>query len=141
MATVSPIVRVLVVEDFESFRRFICSMLTKMSELQIVGEACDGLEAVRKAEELRPDLILMDVGLPTLNGIEAARRIRTLCPESKLIFVSQQSDPDVVEEALNLGALGYVAKPVAATDVLLAVKAVMLGKQFVTPKLSPNRKA
>jgi CheY-like chemotaxis protein len=90
------------VEDFELFRRFICSMLRKMPELQIVGEASDGLEAVLKAGELRPGLILLDMVLPTLNGIEAARRIRVLSEKSKLLFVSQQSDRDVVQEALNL---------------------------------------
>jgi CheY-like chemotaxis protein len=72
--------RVLVVEDYEPFRRFVCSTLSKRPDLQIVGEVSDGLEAVLKARELRPDLILLDVGLPTLNGIEAARRIRELSP-------------------------------------------------------------
>lgn len=113
-------------------------MLRKMPETQIVGEASDGLEAVRKAEELRPDLILLDVGLPKLDGIEAARRIRTLSPESKIIFVSQQSDPDVVREALNLGARGYVVKTRVASDLLSAVKAVILGKQFVSRHLGPT---
>jgi CheY-like chemotaxis protein len=125
-------VRVLVVDDYEPFRRFICSMLRKRPELQIVGETADGLEAVHKAEELRPDLILLDVGLPTLNGIEAARRIRTLSPESKIIFISQQSDPDVVEEALNLGARGYVVKAQAASELLAAVDAVLEKRQFIS---------
>src|SRR6478609_7300507 len=84
-------VRVLVVEDHELFRRFICSTLGEGSELQIIGEASDGLEAVRKAEELQPDLIVLDIGLPSLNGMEAARRIHKLFPESKMLFVSQES--------------------------------------------------
>jgi len=92
--------RVLVVEDSEPFRRFICSTLGKRTDLLIVGEVSDGLEAVQKAEELHPNLILLDVGLPSMNGIEAARRIRKLSPESKILFVSQESSADVVQGAL-----------------------------------------
>ena len=113
-------------------------MLRKMPELQIIGEASDGLEVVRKAEKLRPDLILLDVGLPKLDGIEAARRIRALSPESKIIFVSQQSDPDVVQEALNLGAQGYIVKTRVASDLLPALKVVMQEKHFVSPHLGPT---
>jgi DNA-binding NarL/FixJ family response regulator len=119
------------VEDFEPFRRFICSTLEKKSELQVVCEVSDGLEAVQKAEELQPDLILLDIGLPTLNGIEAARQIRKLAPEAKIIFVSQESSADVVQEALSLGALGYVVKTHAGSELLAAVDAVLLEKQFV----------
>ena len=129
-------VRVLVVEDYEPFRRFVCSTLGKRPELQIVGEESDGLEAVHKAEELQPDLILMDVGLPTLNGIEAARRIRKLSPKSKILFVSQESSADVVQAAFRLGALGYVVKTNAAIELLAAVEAVRQGRQFVSAGLS-----
>src|ERR1700687_164768 len=95
-------IRVLVVEDFAPFRGLICSTLRQEPGLHIVREVADGLDAVRQAEELKPDLILLDIGLPTLNGIDAARRIRKLAPESKIIFVSQESSPDVVQEALSL---------------------------------------
>lgn len=88
-----PTVRVLVVDDYEPFRRFVCSTLRKRPELQIIGEASDGLEAVHKAEDMQPDLIVLDIGLPTLDGIEAARRIRKLSPQSKILFVSQESLP------------------------------------------------
>src|SRR5690349_24840235 len=91
--------RVLVVEDSEPFRRFICSMLGKRPELQIIGEVSDGLEAVQRGEELQPDLILLDIGLPTLNGIDAARRIRKVAPHSKLLFVSQETSTEVAQEA------------------------------------------
>ena len=104
--------------------------------MQIVGEFIDGLEAVRKAEELRPDLIVLDIGLPSLNGIEAARRIRKLCPESEILFVSQESSADVVQEALALGALGYVVKAHAGSELLDAVEAVLQGRQFVSRGLS-----
>jgi DNA-binding NarL/FixJ family response regulator len=123
------LVRVLLVEDFEPFRRFIRTTLR--TELQIIAEVSDGLEAVRKAEELQPDLILLDIGLPTLNGIEAARQIRTLSPQSKIIFVTQESSADVVEEALSSGAMGYVVKTHAASELLAAVEAVRQGRKFV----------
>ena len=128
--------RVLVVEDFEPFRRFICSTLRKRPEFQIVEEARDGLEAVQKAEELQPDLIMLDIGLPSLNGIDAARRIRKLSPKSKILFMSQESSADVVQEALALGALGYVVKAYAGSELLPAVEAVLQGRQFVSNGLS-----
>jgi DNA-binding NarL/FixJ family response regulator len=125
---------VLVVDDFEPFRRFICSTLKKRQGLQVVGEAADGVEAVQKAEELQPNLILLDIGLPKLNGIEAARRIRQLSPNSKLLFVSQESSSDVVHEALRSGA-GYVLKIRVADDLLPAVEAVRRGGHFVSSGL------
>jgi DNA-binding NarL/FixJ family response regulator len=123
--------RVLVVEDFPPFRRFTCSILEKRCDLQVICEVSDGLEAVQKAGELKPDLILLDIGLPSLNGIEAARRIRKLSPESKIIFLSQESSPDVVQHALSAGASGYVVKTKAASQLLSAVEAVVAEKQFV----------
>lgn len=124
-------IRVLVVEDFEPFRRYICSTLSKRSNLQIIGEAADGTEAIQKADDLRPDLILLDIGLPTLNGIAAAREIRKLSPDSKIIFVTQESSADVVQEALGTGALGYVVKTTVNGNLLAAVDAVLEGKQYV----------
>jgi len=128
-------VHVLVVDDNESFRRFVRSMLGQKPELRVIGEAVDGLEAVQKAEELQPDLILLDIGLPTLNGIEVARRVRKLAPDSKILFVSMESSPEVVQEALNLGARGYVLKSQAGNELLAAVEAVLQDKQFVSSAL------
>ena len=125
-------IRVMVVEDFQPFRRFICSELERRPGLQIVYEASDGLEAVRKAEELRPDLILLDIGLPEINGIEAARQIRVLVPESKIIFSTQESSAETIQEAMRLGAWGYVFKIHASVDLLVAIDAVLLGKRFVS---------
>jgi len=129
-------VRVLVVDDYEPFRRFVCSTLEQRPGLQVVGEASDGLESVHKAEQLQPDLIVLDIGLPSLNGIEAARRIRKLSPNSKMLFLSQESSVDLVEEALRLGALGYVVKAHAGTELLAAIEAVCQGRQFLSRGLS-----
>ena len=106
--------------------------------MQIVGEVSDGLEAVRRAEELRPDLILLGVDLPSLSGLAVARQIRTLSPNSKIIFVTQESDPSIVEGALSLGALGYVVKTRIASTLVAAVEAVLEGRQFVSGGLAAN---
>ena len=124
-------VRVLVVDDYEPFRRFICSALKRVPDVEIIGEASDGLSAVQKSEALQPDLIVLDLGLPGLNGIEAARRIRKLSPESKMLFVSQESSADVVQEVFGLGALGYVVKAHAGSELPAAVEAVRQGRQYI----------
>jgi len=125
-------IRVVIVDDFEPFRGFVRALLRKMPELEFICELSDGLTAVQKAEELNPDLILLDIGLPTLNGIEAARQIRKLVPRAKIIFLSQESSDDVVQEALSLGALGYVVKALAGSELMPAVNAVLEGKPFVS---------
>ena len=129
-------VRVLVVDDYEPFRRFVCSTLRKMQAMQVIGEASDGLEAVRKAEELKPDLIVLDIGLPSLNGIEVARRIRKLCPECKILFMSQEFSVDVAQAAFSLGAMGYVVKAHAGSELFAAMEAVCHGRRFVSKGIS-----
>jgi DNA-binding NarL/FixJ family response regulator len=129
------LIRVLVVDDHEPFRRFVRATLSTKPELKIISEVSDGLEAVQKALELQPALIVLDIGLPGLNGIEAARRIRKLSPNSTILFLSQESSPDIVQEALCLGALGYVIKAHAARDLLIAVEAVLRNDQFVSSAL------
>jgi DNA-binding NarL/FixJ family response regulator len=128
--------RILVVDDYEAWRRQACLLLQAHSELRVIGEASDGSEAVQKAKELRPDLILLDIRLPKLNGLEAARKIRKVAPESKILFLTQESSADVAQEALSLGALGYVVKAHAGTELLAAVRAVLQGTQFVSSGLS-----
>ena len=132
-------IRVLVVEDFEPFRRFVESILRQQPQLQIVCEVSDGLEAVQKAEEMQPDLVLLDIGLPHLNGIEAAQRIRKLSPKSKILFVSQETSTDVVQGALASGGSGYVLKMNARNELLTAVNAVLGGKRFVGVILAGNK--
>jgi DNA-binding NarL/FixJ family response regulator len=129
-------IRVLVVDDFEPFRDFVSSTLKKLPEVRIIGEVSDGMEAVEKAQELRPDLILLDIGLPALNGIETARRIRELSPRSKILFVSASDSKEMVEAALRLGAHGYVLKSDAQRELIAAVESVVRGEQFVSATLA-----
>ena len=97
----------------------------------VIAEAVDGLQAVQKAEELEPDLVLLDIGLPILSGIEAAKRVSTLVPEAAVLFVSQQTDADVIAAALSNGAKGYILKVNAGRELLPAVEAVLEGRRFV----------
>jgi DNA-binding NarL/FixJ family response regulator len=128
--------KILVVDDSDRFRQFLVLSLRRRAELQLIYEASDGLEAVERAEELRPDLILLDIGLPSVNGIEAGRRIRKVSPDSKILFVSLESSADVVQEALQLGAQGYLLKADAARELLPAVDAVLQDKQYLSRRLS-----
>ncbi len=134
----TPVVRVLVVDDFEPFRHFVAKVLQQQPELQIICEVSDGLDAVQKAEQMQPDLVLLDIGLPKLSGIEAAQRIRMLSPESKILFVSQETSTDVVQRALASGGSGYVHKMNAGSELLTAVNAVLRGKRFVSAILAGN---
>ena len=126
------------VDDYAPWRRFVCSTLQQRPELEIIGEVADGLEAVQKSQEFEPDLILLDIGLPTLNGIEAARRILQLSNKSKILFTSGDLSPEIVREALATGAAGYVLKFNAVDELLPAVDAVLQGKQFVTASLTTD---
>ena len=129
------IIRILVVDDFAPWLRFVSSIVEKEPGWQIVCEVSDGLEAVHKAEELQPDLVLLDVGLPELNGIEAARQIRKIFPNLKILFLSAFDSVGVVEDALNTGASGYVVKVDAGGELVGAVEAVLQGKRFVSSAL------
>ena len=124
-------IRVLVVDDFEPWRRFVSVMLRTKPGLVIVGEASNGSEAFQKAVELEPDLILMDVGLPTLNGLDTVRRIRDFVPEAKIILLSDDSSFDVVQKAMTLGASAYVLKTSASADLLTTVETVLSGLKIV----------
>ena len=108
------------------------SKLAENLKLRVIDEASDGLEALHKAEELKPDLVLLDIGLPKMNGIEAGRQLRKLDSKSKIIFVTQESSADVVEAALSAGAKGYVVKTFAQRDLIAAVESVISGKRFVS---------
>jgi DNA-binding NarL/FixJ family response regulator len=122
--------KLLLVDDSDQFRRLILRTLQQRAEFDLI-QALDGWEAVQKAEEFQPDFILLDIGLPKLNGIEAGRRIQTLCLESKIVFLSQESSADVVAAALSLPSRGFIHKLRAQTYLLPTLEVVLEGKQFV----------
>ena len=132
--TKMPHYRVLIVDDAEDFRQFLRSTLREKTECEVVGEASDGLQAVAQAGQLQPDLILLDIGLPSLNGIQAAHRIRKLSPNSKILFFTQNCSSEIAQGALRTGANGYVLKS-DATDLPCAIKAVLRGERFVSNRV------
>ena len=128
--------RVLVVEDHAPFRSMICKLLQQRPDLRIVGEAADGLDAIHQAAALRPDVVVLDIGLPKLNGLDVAGRLRTLIPNAKLMFVTIESSLEVVEQAFSTGAHGYVYKPRALRDAVPVLDAIMRGGRFVSGGLA-----
>jgi DNA-binding NarL/FixJ family response regulator len=118
------------------WRRHISSAVRQNLQCQLIGEAADGLEAVEKAERLKPDLIVLDIGLPMLNGIEAARRIRASVPDSKILFVSEHRSPEIAQAALATGARGYVVKSDAGSELLPALEAIIQGESFISARFA-----
>lgn len=107
-------------------------MLQARPELRVVAEVANGVEAVQKAQELKPDLVLLDIRLPILNGIEAAKRIRQVAPGARIIFLTQNSNKDVKRAALSTGAQGYVLKVDAGRELFPAMEGVLGGEDFVS---------
>jgi DNA-binding NarL/FixJ family response regulator len=129
-------ISVLVADPLDRWRRFVADLLAQAGDVYAASFASDGPEAVRKAVELRPNVMLMDVGLPTLSGIEAARHTRQFVPESKIVFLSSLSDPAIVRAALRAGARGYVLKIDAQAELLGGLEAVLRDKYFLSASLS-----
>lgn len=133
------------VEDHDPFRRHICSVLDLHPHFQVIGTSDDGPKAVEQAKTLLPDVVLLDIGLPGINGLEAARQIGEAAPLARIIFLTQESSPEVVEEAFSLGAWGYVLKANAGSELIGAMEIVSQGQRFVgrglEACLASNRKA
>jgi DNA-binding NarL/FixJ family response regulator len=127
-----PSTKVLVAEDFEPYRALILSLLKENSQFSVIFEVANGILAIEKAQQLKPDLLLLDVGLPGLNGIECARRIRETLPDVKIVFLSQETSPEVIQEALSVGSCGYVVKSRAGDELLDAIQAVLEGKSHIS---------
>jgi CheY-like chemotaxis protein len=123
--------RILIVEDHEPSRRFIRALLASRTETQTF-EVSDGPAAIEKAEALQPDVILLDISLPGLHGLEVARQLPRIAPPSRVLFVSQELDPDVIHETLRLGGRGYVHKLRCDEDLMPAIDAVLEGRRFVS---------
>lgn len=132
---VSDVKRILVVDDFGPFRSLVGSILTNRAGWQIVAEATDGLDAIEKARALQPELILLDIALPKMNGIQVAKEISRITPASKIIFLSQETSADVIEEAIRMRASGYVNKAKIARDLVTAIEMALEGKRFFTAGL------
>jgi DNA-binding NarL/FixJ family response regulator len=124
-------VRILVADDHPVVRHGLRNLLGGRPEWKIVDEAGDGAEAVEKAERLRPDVVILDVTMPRMDGLEACRRIRKSAPEAEILIVTQHNSPQMVQEVLRAGARGYVVKSEAARDLLLAVDAVSQHQPFI----------
>ena len=127
----------LIAEDHDDFRRLVREQLERKTQCSVIVEASDGLQAIQRAEELQPELILLDLALPKVNGMDAARRIRKVSPHSKIVILSQDSSPEIVREALRLGAFGYLLKS-DATELPLAIDAVLKGTLFVSRRLKSS---
>ena len=126
---------VLLVEDHLLVRSGIRALLDGSSEVKVVGEAGDGREGVRLCAELKPDIVLTDVEMRELNGIETARQIKAAQPDVRVIMLSMYGDPQYVFESLRAGALGYVLKDAAFTELLTAIKSVAAGRRYLSPPL------
>jgi DNA-binding NarL/FixJ family response regulator len=125
-------VRILVVDDHPVVRHGLRTLLKGHSEWEIVDEAGDGLEAVEKADRLKPDVVVLDVSMPKMNGLEACRLIRKIAPNSEILIVTQHDSPQMMREALGAGARGYIVKSNAARDLLAAVEAVSKHRPFTS---------
>ena len=122
---------VLLVDDYAPFRKWLSSEL-RIEGFELLSEACDGIEAVQIAKEIQPNLILMDIGLPRLNGIEAAWQIEEVSPSSKILFVSSLSSTEIVEEALSFATSSFLSKFDVAREFRAALHAVLRGERYVS---------
>lgn len=127
--------KVVVVDDYEPWRNFVCSALMQHIESCVIREAVDGFEAVQFAAEVQPDLVTLDLGLPKLNGIEAARQIREKCPNTKILFISENRSLEIVQAALAAGGMGYVVKSDGA-ELLKAVDTVRQSGRYISQSLA-----
>jgi DNA-binding NarL/FixJ family response regulator len=128
--------RVLIADDHEVVRQGILSLVKMLNQFEVCGEAMDGRDAVQKAKELRPDIVIIDIGMPQLNGLDATRQIMRERPSTKVLVLTMHDSEQVVREVLEAGARGYLLKSDAGRDLVSALEALQLNKTFFTTKIS-----
>jgi DNA-binding NarL/FixJ family response regulator len=128
--------RILLADDHEIVRRGLCALLQKHEGWEVCGEATDGREAVEKAKELKPDIVIVDIGMPNLNGLDATRQLIQYDPQFKIIVLTITDSDQVIREALDAGARGFVLKSDAARDLVSAVEALQHKRMFFTPRVN-----
>ena len=132
-------IKVLVVDDYAPWLHFVSLALAVKPEIQIVAEAQDGITAIQKVSQLKPDLVILDIGLPDMSGVEVARRILEMAPRTRIVFLSESTSKDIVCNALLTGAQAYVVKSFAAKELVPAVEAVLLDCHFVSAAAATPR--
>ncbi len=129
-------IRVLVVDDHTIVRDGICSLLALVSDIEVVGEASDGKEALRKVRELAPDVVLMDIAMPMINGLEAARRIRKEFPDTKVLALTQYDDREHIFSMIEAGARGFITKFAASSELTVGIRSIHRGECFLSPSVA-----
>ena len=128
--------KIVIAEDHTILRESLRALLSLQEDLDVVGEAEDGREAIRRVEELKPDLILMDLSMPKMNGVEAIREIRRRVPETKILTLTVHKAEEFVLEVLQAGADGYIPKDASSNELVMAIKSVLMGKRYLSPSVS-----
>ncbi|MEK7788636.1 MAG: response regulator transcription factor [Planctomycetota bacterium] len=131
-------IKVMIADDHALVREGISAFLRMSSDIEVVGEAADGLEAIEVAREINPDVILMDIAMPRLGGLEATIELKKICPNTKILIVTQYDDKEYVNRLLKAGVSGYILKRAAGTDLIAAIKAVSRGEFYLCPALASD---
>jgi DNA-binding NarL/FixJ family response regulator len=128
--------RILLADDHTILRDGLCSFLEKESDMQVVGEAQDGRAAVTLACQLKPDVVVMDISMPLMNGLEATRQIKRQCPDARVLILTQYDNEEYIRQALEAGAMGYILKDAAAGELIHAIRSVQRGESVLSPAIT-----